>query len=286
MKAFTYGRVVDLPHVDLPLVPAPLTDPPVVTIAVGIPSSPGALHELDEAVSLHIADATSAGSVRVTVVPRGSLGPRSLEHYIVDHAIPTALTVVGDLVLHAAAVQSPGGVGFLLSGASGAGKSTTSAHLSRAGWTVLSDDGVRLDVAGGTVAMWSSYAGIRLHTDVLDHDELSVLDVGDVVAEYGTKRRVQPHVNSDPTVPATAAWFVELGDDGPVGIEPLGSAAVCSRMTEQMFFPSAGPADAFRRLDLVAPLAECLRGVRLSFPRTSAGVQEAVSALTDLVGEP
>ena len=57
----------------------------------------------------------------------------------------------GRYLVHAAGVVDPHGRAWLLSGNTGAGKSTLAYALSRAGWTILGDDGVVVELRGGTV---------------------------------------------------------------------------------------------------------------------------------------
>ena len=57
----------------------------------------------------------------------------------------------GRYLVHAAGVVDPWGRAWLLSGDSGAGKSTLAYALARAGWSVLGDDGVLIEVVGGNV---------------------------------------------------------------------------------------------------------------------------------------
>ena len=57
----------------------------------------------------------------------------------------------GRYLVHAAGVVDPWGRAWLLSGDSGAGKSTLAYALARAGWSVLGDDGVLIEVVGSDV---------------------------------------------------------------------------------------------------------------------------------------
>ena len=57
----------------------------------------------------------------------------------------------GRYLVHAAGVVDPQGRGWLLSGNTGAGKSTLAYALSRAGWTILGDDGVVVELRDGDV---------------------------------------------------------------------------------------------------------------------------------------
>lgn len=67
----------------------------------------------------------------------------------------------GHAVVHANAVASPSGT-IALMGASGAGKSTTTALLASRGWTLLADDALRLDVQDGRVRCHPGLRQVRL----------------------------------------------------------------------------------------------------------------------------
>jgi len=71
----------------------------------------------------------------------------------------------GRYLVHAAGVVDPVGRGWLLSGNSGAGKSTLAYALSRAGWAILGDDGVliQVDDAGMTAHQWKDPLNVSSH---------------------------------------------------------------------------------------------------------------------------
>lgn len=58
------------------------------------------------------------------------------------------LRSLGRYLVHASGVVDPAGRAWILAGDSGSGKSTLAYALSRAGWSVLGDDGVVLDSSG------------------------------------------------------------------------------------------------------------------------------------------
>jgi hypothetical protein len=92
-----------------------------------------------------------AGPGRVAVASSDD-DPELLEHRIASAAICTLLSMRGDLVLHAAAVEA-GGKAILLCGPSRRGKSTLVRELGRAGHSVLGEDGIAIALgAAGAVA--------------------------------------------------------------------------------------------------------------------------------------
>jgi len=61
----------------------------------------------------------------------------------------------GRYLVHAAGAVDPDGRGWLLAGDSGAGKSTLAYALSRAGWTILGDDGVLIERNGAGITAYA-----------------------------------------------------------------------------------------------------------------------------------
>lgn len=82
----------------------------------------------------------------------------------------------GELPLHAATLQPPGGGPALaICGASGAGKSTLAAELSRRGWLLVADDTTRVTWDGAAPIAWPSRDTIKLWKDAC---EAAALDTG------------------------------------------------------------------------------------------------------------
>lgn len=167
-----------------------------------------------------------AGS-RLTIHPAsGGCDDGTLAHLLLDQVLPRVLAHHGLLVLHAAAVASPGGT-ILLVGGSGAGKSTLAAALHARGLDVVSDDAVVLDMTGERARAVPTYPGLRLHPDAL-----AVLPIGtpagEAMARYSDKRRIP--------VPSPA-----LGSGGVLAIfvlEPTSSAGTPGAPTVVRLPPS------------------------------------------------
>jgi hypothetical protein len=91
----------------------------------------------------------------------------SLRHALLDHVIPRVLAALGSTVLHASAVMAEG-TAWLFAGPSGSGKSTVAARFLEAGYPLISDDAVALDIAGDRWRASVSYPGLRLWQDAID----------------------------------------------------------------------------------------------------------------------
>ena len=99
--------------------------------------------------------------VTTTCYPRRGLSRATLRHLLLDHVLPLVVSHRGRIILHASAVATPyGGVGFLA--ATGAGKSTLAASLSRRGWPLVADDSLQVEPGVDSVVATASYSGLRL----------------------------------------------------------------------------------------------------------------------------
>jgi hypothetical protein len=127
----------------------------------------------------------------ITCFPSRGLGRSRFYHLLLDQALPLALGLMGDLVLHASAVVH-GEEAMALAGPSGRGKSTLAAHLGARGAQVLTDDCLVLRDTG---AGWLAFAfdqGIRLWQDSA-RAALGGAARGAKMAEGSAKVRVQRH---------------------------------------------------------------------------------------------
>jgi len=85
------------------------------------------------------------------------------EHRIVSSAVGTLLSMRGDLVLHASAVAVDGRA-VLFCGPTGRGKSTLALALGEAGYGVLGEDGVAIDLEGERPLAFPGARGIRVRS--------------------------------------------------------------------------------------------------------------------------
>ncbi len=126
----------------------------------------------------------------ITCRPHPAVPTPTLEHLLIDQVLPRVLTHRGRIMIHAGCVAtSEGALAFL--GDSGAGKSTLCAEFARAGYSLLSDDGIVIrPAATGRFEAVATYPGLRLHPGPLaalfDRHQAQ----GALVAHYTKKRRV------------------------------------------------------------------------------------------------
>jgi hypothetical protein len=177
-RAFGLNIVSDLALPELPpaLVPHSSTDLRIELtnqVATGLPSEaesnfhPGP----NGGFVMRIADVADfwvgEGSlIRMAVMPDADLGLARL--YLLGSAMGMALHQRGWLVMHASAVLR-GGEASLFAGDSGAGKSTLAAAFGRAGFGVIADDVLVVNVdPNGRPAVWPGARSFKLWGDTLD----------------------------------------------------------------------------------------------------------------------
>lgn len=100
----------------------------------------------------------------VRCAPCASLSAATIRHLFLDQVMPIVLSLAGDDVLHASAVET-GGNAVAFVGESGAGKSTVAAALGRAGCRILSDDCLVIRRRGDGCHASAPYRSLRLWED-------------------------------------------------------------------------------------------------------------------------
>ena len=103
---------------------------------------------------------------RIQVCGGATTTDEAIGAYLTGPVLGFALRLRGALCLHASAIRM-GGDAFAVMGARGAGKSTLAASFSHSGRTVLSDDILRLQEAGGSFFAYPSGARFKLWPDSL-----------------------------------------------------------------------------------------------------------------------
>jgi hypothetical protein len=84
-----------------------------------------------------------------------------LEHRIVSSAVSTLLSMRGDLVLHAAAIEA-GGRAVLFCGPTQRGKSTLARVLGESGRRLLGEDGIAIELGGEEATAFPGARGVRV----------------------------------------------------------------------------------------------------------------------------
>jgi predicted ATPase len=114
--------------------------------------------------------------------------------------------------LHAAGVVDPAGAAWILTGASGSGKSTMAYALSRCGWSVLGDDGVVLEERQGETIVHAWRDPLHVSTQLAPYfRELSESNIRPAPADE--RRRVAVWPREATIAPLRAIIFLERAED-------------------------------------------------------------------------
>jgi len=276
--AEVFGLPVQIPaFVNLPLrsVSKGLNSKPVLKVEVGTLENPSTVFDLDTAVQLQF------NLPYVSVNPLLVLDENALSHYLIDHAIPNALALSGEVVLHSGAVYSEKhNIGIVFTGESGKGKSTICALLAEQGWSVLGDDSVRLVKGHEGLEMISAYPGIRVNPNAVDICSIFRGQRLTKMADHGKKVRVH-----DPRVyrhkaRARLDMLVDLGADSDnILVQPLGKAETCAAIAASFFNPPSDTSKAIDHLEAAIRISTQLIGYRADYKRSKISSEKLIEIL-------
>ncbi|MCC7097652.1 MAG: hypothetical protein IT472_10775 [Thermomonas sp.] len=223
------------------------------------------------------------GEGRIEVVVPAALAQNTLEHLLLDQALPRLLAGRGHLVAHASVVQlSQGAVAFI--GRSGWGKSTLAALLHRRGFPALCDDCALFERQGDTVYAIPSYPGLRLFEDSIEQS-LGTETLFSPVSDYSYKQRII-EIGRDAALegPRPLAAICVLGAPDPAitipSIAPISAAAACMAIIEHGF--RLDPSDSTltaRQLAQASAVAHAVSAYALTYPRDFASQDALVATL-------
>jgi hypothetical protein len=177
-----------------------------------------------------------AGFREVVYAATASCSALTLDHFILDQAIPLVLSGRGLSILHCAAVHLPQGIVAFL-GPSGFGKSTLATSFARDGFPLACDDCLAVrQAADGYVAV-PSYPGVRLWDRSLK--ALFPENPGtSEVAQFTVKRRVSDRQEL-PFLPGPARlqglYVLDPSSGEGADIEPLTGATAVGKLFESSF---------------------------------------------------
>jgi hypothetical protein len=187
-----------------------------------------------------------------------------LEHRIASSAICTLLSMRGDLVLHAAAVEADGRA-IVFCGPSLRGKSTLARALGEAGCRLLGEDGIAIEPGGDGPVAHPGARGVRMRSP------------------GGGQQR--PVLIDDPGAgepgPCPLAAVVLLGERGAAfEVEPLEPARALALLTPNLIHSGgrASIAAAFQRL---AALLGTVPALQISLPDDLDALPETCQRFLD-----
>jgi hypothetical protein len=144
---------------------------------------------------------------------------------------------IGVTPVHCACVAKDG-LGLLVGGESGAGKSTSALSLSLHGFSYLSDDCTYLSRAGGEIQAWGLPTPVKLLPDAVDHfpQLVSHKPVLSLNGEWALSVDPTEIFNVERCLSCTPRWLVFLertGSSQPV-IKPLTTSQAASRLVADL----------------------------------------------------
>ena len=173
---------------------------------------------------------------------------------VVNAVIPTLLGLIGNVVIHATAVNLAGrAVAF--AGASMAGKSSMTAALASLGNPVLADDCLRVEQREGTAVVIPTANAARLRAD-------TAARLSGLLSLTNDPRR---DVDPPQPVPLQRVCLLQRGKP-ELAIEPVGPATAAAALVPHLYF---GRCSARPSWELVGRLVNAIEGVqvvRLSYP--------------------
>ena len=178
----------------------------------------------------------AAGSIRAE--PAHGLSQETLEHLLVDQALPRLLSHWGELVTHASVVDM-GSAACAFIGHSGWGKSTLASLLRSAGHRLLSDDCALLRTDGATVHALATYPSLRMYEDSIGQTIYDTVDVSPV-ATYTNKLRVtveHPAAGEHASPPIRAIYLLNdpSREEARHSIAAMAPMEACMALIEHSF---------------------------------------------------
>lgn len=225
----------------------------------------------------------------VRVLPLvADLSAHTVEHFVMDILFPRLIASSGALVVHGALVAQ-GGDAVCLIGESGRGKSTLSAALRGAGWTLHGDDAMDVQIDSAGVAARATYPSLRLNPDALDHLFPETPEGMSPVADYLDKFRLDldDAANQADTTRLRAVFLLE-GSDGTdnITVRPLSAAALCMTLLRQSFaLNPSDPVAAHGRLTAASAVTTAVPGFALTYPRDFTRLPEVIALVRSTLGQ-
>jgi len=217
----------------------------------------------------------AAGSIQAQ--PRSDRGTDGMwEHRMVGTAVPLLLAERGDLVVHAAAIETDAGA-VLFVGPAGRGKPTLALTAPALGLRILAEDGVDVD---GDGVVWPGPRGVRIRRDVVDALALETRS-----QPGATPRRKATHFIPDALYadePVGLAAVVILAERSGNGLlaEPLEPAAAVPVLVPSLIF--GGSDRLAQAFGLACGLVELVPVFRAAMPDDLAAAPDALRALIEL----
>jgi hypothetical protein len=147
----------------------------------------------------------------IRCIPYRDTPTNTVHHLLLDHVLPLVLNYRGMEVLHGAAVVTPSGACAFV-GQTGMGKSTLAASFLTAGYSIVADDCVVLEIRGDDIVTIPAYPGLRLWDDAIA-ELFGTTGTGAPMAHYTPKQRFTAAVSTTPVcsspIPLAGIYVIE-----------------------------------------------------------------------------
>lgn len=226
----------------------------------------------------------------VAVAAPDNIAANTLEHLLLDQAIPRLLAGAGHLVVHASLVRIGDQVIAFL-GHSGWGKSTLAALFHQRSYPALCDDCVVFETDAERTSATPSYPGLRLFSDSIEQ-ALANAGPSDSVSDYSHKQRIIRLGIPPEALGAHPLAAIFLLDDPQHGgdslrIEPITAAAACMAIIEHGFrLNPAEPAESVRQLQSASTVARNTPAYLLHNPRDFRQQDALIDCILDHLATP
>ncbi len=214
----------------------------------------------------------------IAVAPEDGADPDAVRLFLYGTVRAALIHQRGELPFHAATLVHPAkpDSAVAICAASGLGKSTLAAELSRRGWLLVADDTTRITFGGARVIAWPGRPAIKLWRDACDRLGLPTTALSPVRA--GFEKFFVPAAARDTPVPLAAIF--ELASASAVALTSVNGAARLALLSENTVRPrQIGPLGRVaEHVRIVSQVSPAVKMFRLEGART-----QPPSVLADLI---
>jgi hypothetical protein len=229
---------------------------------------------------------------RITCFPEPDVPEDTIRHLLIDQVIPRVLGQMGQLVLHASAIQLPDGTGIIFLGDTGWGKSTIASSYQKNGARLITDDCLLIKIIKSSIYCVPNYYGLRLYPDSAE----AVYDTNmlyEPVAHYSAKKRVvlpDDYDRLDKPVSVSAIFLLSDPDkDSPemISVERIHGADELMSIIGQTFLLDVTDRQLIKKqFNNASETVQTLSAIfKLSYPRNHAMLAEVRKAVKKAVTE-
>lgn len=215
----------------------------------------------------------SADGRAITYAPGAALDAGMLVHLLLHQVLPLAVSRTGRFVLHACAVEAPGGA-LAFVGQSGSGKSTLAAACGRRGLPLIADDALVIDFAPG-IGVWPTADGVRLWDDMR-----SAAPAGAVSRNQATGKLRAPVPLARGRVPLARLYLLDTSRDGSSTVRAEPAPAARLEMLSHLFRLDVDDRDESRRcFEAAHRVAAAVPARTITYPNGLAYLDATVDAI-------